>query len=553
MKWGLLVGCLAAGSCTVIALSDDVNQSECFGWEDCDILNIRDEDFDDCITWQCRDRQCVLIPTDRDEDGFLPPACVRTDEVSDCADDDDERSPVVEERCDGKDNDCDFGIDEGMLQVDRTVAVVFPEPVRELAYVWNPVTMDTGVIHTTGDLRNTGFTYVRPRRMDTPGVLQLTFNPEPLRSAGIGAGLRMNRVVAAVVEAAEPRRIWAGYLTGTPGDYVLDVDDEEFQRFGLRCAEDEACSVREDPPIAIPHSSRPALGSTETRVLVAYARLPEGAAESCEDRSPKPLLANLLTSNRFLALPETTPSAVHLGETTSARAPAVLPIDVRSVPNTNAAGEFGWLVAHPEVDGSLRIKRVTDRDGSLDSDSVLRIEAPDQAYVDVQLGLGSVTADRFEIGIVAQEGCGDDARVRFGVLQVTWDLAGKSEVGVYRELERLNDGPGERPQLAYYRDQSSWGVVYMNADGLYARLLNRDGVGRGEVPYRIQAKPPSLPYYTIVPGTDPRIGAFGIYSYVEAPDQSPSYALEAAYLHACDGRTPARSTTTSTLLPVVDR
>ena len=48
------------------------------------------------------------LPTDNDMDGFSPPA--------DCDDNDDTVFPGAPELCDGKDNDCDGPIDEGLGQ-----------------------------------------------------------------------------------------------------------------------------------------------------------------------------------------------------------------------------------------------------------------------------------------------------------------------------------------------------------------------------------------------------------------------------------------------------
>jgi|GEM_PF-1907402 len=84
-----------SGSCIYDALSDGVA---------CD-------DGDDVCTINdaCYQGACTGAPKDTDEDGYIDGACGGND----CVDDDNEVHPGHEEWCDGKDNNCLYGVDEG--------------------------------------------------------------------------------------------------------------------------------------------------------------------------------------------------------------------------------------------------------------------------------------------------------------------------------------------------------------------------------------------------------------------------------------------------------
>lgn len=529
VKWAVLMACLAASGCTIVALSEDVEQAECQSFIDCDVLNLRDrEDFDRCNIWQCRERRCVYTSTDVDNDGFGIPICADVGSINDCEDTDPERHPDHPELCDNKDNDCDMAIDEGMLQVAHTKPLVFTEPVREFGYAWDSKNMELGVVYCGQDDRS-GFAFVRARRANSPGRLGLSRAPAELRGTGVNAGLRMDRFIATITEAEPPHRIWVGHVVGNLSPFVLNVEDELLRATGLRCTRDEACAPSEEPPIGIPASTTPNLAALELFVLASYARRGEPTPDGCGTAEPQPVLVNLLIEN-FSELREITREAVKLGETRSGRAPALLSIDAAAV--QNAIEQFGWLAAYPDADGRLIVRRLQPDPNDVLGSLRLEIEPPAEPYVHVQLALGAVSTDRFDVGIVAQEGCGSDARIQFGVLSLSWDLAGRSELRVYRELRRISEDAAERPVLAYNDAQASWGIAYANSDGLFARVVNRDGVARGESAYRIQDSAPTGDY-TIVSPTDTGLGVFGVYSYVESPDQSPAYALDAAHLRTC--------------------
>jgi hypothetical protein len=124
-----LLGALGFASCTVYELSDKIHQEQCtwkfeplLKYDDCEVLNDRTApDFDRCNPWRCGDKNlCEVARLDQDRDGFTPTACLDSGDQGDCDDNDVEKQPGLTEVCDGKDNDCDRSIDEGMLQMPTT-------------------------------------------------------------------------------------------------------------------------------------------------------------------------------------------------------------------------------------------------------------------------------------------------------------------------------------------------------------------------------------------------------------------------------------------------
>lgn len=559
----LAIGLGVAGiaGCTLYALSDKVSEMPCT-WsiedrkvrDNCDELNDRGApDFNRCEPWQCNPKHhCEKLRLDQDRDGFPPSACLSTSttERGDCDDVDSEVHPDRTEICDGKDNDCDHSFDEGMLLVDERVVLVFDDTVRELAYASDDFTEGlVGVVYRTGDEGAAGFAILTPAAgIGTAMPVHLSASGDVLRASAVNVTAHAGHFVMSAIEAAAPRRLWIGDVSIGGERGTLNINDPNMRHFGLRCAKGEPCETQPmelakdevpagEPP-QIPGTIRPELAMLGTQVrgtqvLAGYARKLDPAADGCDVTSPTPpMLLNLLDQTSA-GYSERTPAAIVLDRSGELRSPRLLPIDASAV--TASREPFGWLAAYLDTTEGLVIRRVRPQGDDALTDLQLRLQRDPEPYLEVQLMQGEVRDNRFVIGVAARAGCGDRARVVFGLVQLTWDATGRNELRVYRELHEVGE-PGQqasRPVVAYNRMNGDWGVAYSTPDGMFARVLDSNGQSIGDRSYRLSDALPPVPDVSIVPGGRDDSGLFTIYSYAEQPDQSPSHVLIARELRVC--------------------
>jgi len=547
-----LLGFAGIASCTIYALSDEIRQEKCESattFDDCEALNNRsDPGFDVCKNWRCgADHYCEIGPLDQDRDGYFPAACVPAGSPSDCADRDPTSHPDGAELCDGKDNDCDQVIDEGMLQIDERVAMTFDDEVSALAFSWDDVTNDVGVVARRASDDAVSFGVVAGMQSQKAQPVWLSNSDEVFRASAVNIAPRSGNFVLSTIEAAPTHRIFVGNVAGGVTRAILAVGDLNLRQTGLRCASDEPCAalqgprtdvLPDDPEAApppgpaptIPQSTRPELSMLGPQLLVGYARALDPAADGCETTAPAaPLLLNLLEL-RVGGFAELSESATRLDLSSELRSPLILPIDIGLV--RGAREPFGWLVGYLDTSGGLVFRR--PRAQSAD-DLQLRLVRDPEPYLEAQMVRGPVEDNRFMIGVAARAGCGEQARVVFGLLQLTWDSEGRTELRVYRELHEVGD-PGQRasrPVLAYNRAQSLWAVAYATPDGLFARGLDSNGVPVGGSSYRLTDGLPPIPDVTIVSGAPDDVGLFTVYSYEERTDQNPSHVLVGRELRTC--------------------
>lgn len=505
--------CLVCCSCSLLGLSDEIHQNSCQDDVDCEVLNDRTaRDFDPCQIWQCDDRTklCVFEPTDFDHDGVPPPFCGDVGTRGDCNDRDPSINPRAGEVCDGADNDCDQSVDEGMLEVSHDTGLEFDDDVRELDYAWNPMSLEVGVIYRHATDERIGFNVLGGSRTTRAEPLVFSSDGEALRGSNVAATVRVGHFLGGVAEAGTPQRLWVGDVATGAGRSLLRLGPGMREQ-GLRCAADEVCATG----FPVSPSTRMRLSVLGERVLAAYTRRMESAA--CGSVPSRPILINLLTETSAGAQ-ETSEVATVLDQTSDGLSPTLLPI-------LHGIEPYGWLAAYPNANGDLIVQRVSMQlDGSLASQRMLRLPRGEQPISHVQLALGGEEQDQFMIGIAAQIGCGKDARVLFGLLQLTWDATGRGILRVYREPRVVSDEPAEQPALGFNVAYSDWGILYMNDDGLFARVLDRNGLSVGGEAYRISEGRPSVADYAIARGSDGNL--FGVYSYRER-------TLDVATLHAC--------------------
>jgi hypothetical protein len=509
--WGLL--CLACSGCTLLALSDEIHQQGCVEDIECEVLNNRnDREFDPCQIWQCDQQKklCVFARTDRDHDGAAPPFCVDVGTRGDCDDEDSSINPGAQEICDGVDNDCDGSVDEGMLDLAHDQALHFDDDVQELDYAWNPISSELGVMYRSATDQRIGFDVLDGARGTQSGPLVFSSGEEAVRGANVVVTSSVGHFLAGLSEAGESQRLWVGDVTTAPDRSLLRLAPA-MRDVGLHCAANEVCATSR--PVA--PSTRMRLSVRVDRVLAAYTRRSES---ECGSQEPQPILLNLLTESGAGAQ-ETSSAASILDLTSDGLSPTLVPIVRDSEP-------FGWLAAYPNANGDLVVQQVSVLpDGALTSQRRLRLQRGEQPISHVQLALGSSDDDRITLGVAAQSGCGADAHVLFGVLQLTWDATGRSDLRVYREPRAITDETAEQPVLGYSIQYADWGVAYVNDAGLFVRVLDRNGLSVGGAGYRISEGRPSVQDYGVFPGSGGVL--FRVYSYAEPR------TLDLASLQAC--------------------
>ncbi len=284
----------------------------------------------------------------------------------------------------------------------------------------------------------------------------------------------------------------------------------------------------------IPASTEPELALLGSQLLVGYARGPDGAIDACDPEAPSaPLLLNVLEAVAE-GWNERSPEAIRLDTSRESRSPRLVPIDAGLI--TASKGPFGWLTAYIDADGGLLVRRVRPLAAADETkDLRLRVTGDPEPYFEPQILRGSVEDNRMLIGVAVRAGCAEKARVLFGLLQLTWDSNGDNELRVFREFKEVGN-PGQqatRPLLAYNRVIANWGIAYETPDGVFARVIDRNGLPVGPSAYRMTNAPPYAPDTAIVSGASGEATLFTVYTYEEQPDQTPSHSIVAHELQTC--------------------
>lgn len=112
----------AQTGCSFMGL-DRIDRQTCTEDSQCSTLEMVQSTGNACRTWQCNNAAgargvCVIDTRDDDADGSPPAMCVVAPAAPDCDDADGSRSPLLIDRCNLSDDDCDGVIDESFAAGD---------------------------------------------------------------------------------------------------------------------------------------------------------------------------------------------------------------------------------------------------------------------------------------------------------------------------------------------------------------------------------------------------------------------------------------------------
>ncbi len=487
-----LVPCLFATvllGCSALGL-DQLAEPRCTSDAQCDTRNVRDGiGASACIRWQCRG-VCVLGPQDADDDGaFDPVLCTGANGAplgTDCDDMDALVHPplgtdggaISEERCNGRDDDCDGIIDEAYVDsagVER--GGIVPEELFRLATGAGRLSRpsDHAGPESAGLARGDGTAAVVRLGVASPDVTAFAWareasdttllSPESLAtgcfslaSDGSHQPTSCNAEELALAET-DAHVIVAGISTTGCADGQLRVGSWDalvglpailrgpMHRSNLYLGVDltaaGACSGGSRgtdpgaarPAVSITSARSPVAGEREAMALVAWLgtgfdRPACGGAAVDVDALGVFLEESTRGTNRFSWLTGTDDGAPHvLGRTIGGAAPAIIRYDQDAEPT-------GWLVAHGDEAGHLTLHFVPVIEWSIDdpgttgpaSDPPLVTPALDgvrdfsvlpltDGVDEVALALlGAPVSGRVRVAVTYRRGCGSAARIEVAVL-----------------------------------------------------------------------------------------------------------------------------------------
>jgi hypothetical protein len=558
----LLLG--SVSGCSLVALSDDLVREQCESNAECESLNEADRksgDYEPCTIWQCQDNNyCEKTARDLDDDGFFAADVVEdgadavTCEVAaaevDCDDGDEDRNQSLDEACDNVDNDCDELVDEGSLKVETNDVVVFDEThgdaVSDVSFAVDPGTGALEIAYSLASGTGTPGLSVVAETLELTGevnVLEVEIEsgdaPDSLVSESVGVtGLQSGQLAVGMVNRSGRPRVIAGVVTSASSAGTLHVD-AGLMNLGLRCEATEDCFANHqeppaDPLWAVETTVGVALASSGREVLMSYVRDPAGGSPACgsligASDAPYILINALRLSSTQDSLTETGSAALRVDVASTTDAPALL-----SIPG-------GYLLGYVDSAGDVVVARLEIADGEpvVAQPQVVRIQGKGEQQAGVALALdGNVAADatEFVLGVAYQTGCAPESQVRARLYDVS--VTGSALSATQRAaVPALSDGPNQsRPAISYNADKSKWAVVFRDAQGLRARLLEADGTltAADEEPY--------LLLETITNGADEtRVGLsptvtdlgsgtwFGAVAYVSQPGNADEpFAFRAA-------------------------
>ena len=496
----LTIAALALAGCTFVA-GGDIETQPCMieGETDfaagnalCRTLQ-EGEPTDPCQVWVCRaqvgnERFCTLGAPDEDDDGVGSAECLGLDAGGDCDDADPTTSANAPELCDGKDNDCDGRIDEGILQVGsptrvgelQTDRLAFGADGDQLAAVyrnddgklalWRPGT-DTEVV-----LAYDG-TELRLRDGASPiAALPLDGSRTLVAAALTGC----DRIVVGVANAA-------GALQTTSEDFAS----------GLVATDGNRCPDRTDG--RAPAGRGVTLAASDSSFLATWLE-----AESIDDCRAATAVTVAASGGEVSPPTPSAAAASHLGEGTNARggtAALALGGERFLTARFSASDAIGFAAGALATDGSLVPTFTSTRE--------LRGKGQDLSLVRGERG-----AESGQVLALAVAGC--DAPI---TVAQRLALEADGNLTMLGDPVPLPDGgrPQRRPAAAWSDRPEGYLVAWLEGNGVRAQLLGRGGSLLGD-PLAITGADAfeggaSFPHGLVV--TPRAEGGFDVHLYVE--------------------------------------
>ncbi len=438
----LIAGTLSTG-CSLLGL-DEVKPTPCASVGERDLSaahalcarELSDIPLESCEAAVCAAQVdgelfCVIGTPDADGDGIGDGACIdegSSDRPRDCDDDDPDVGEGRAELCDGKDNDCDGRVDEGVL--------VAGEPTRRDA---DPGDTE-GVVAATAAGETVAAAFGRELDPNAPRAryLNLLLGAIPIAPTVAGSAVRLNDPAT---EAADPGlaltgddsstfvvfpaagcdRLSVGVVTGSELSSASFAPADSSPRTGLPSMGSNACS----DDVA---QRAPAVARNGNDVVIAW--LQSGARGACGTGQRAPLLAT--TSDATAAL---TTDSLDLAMANDAGPPSLLYV---------ASADLYVLAYGDGTELVLRTLRLSSSGLEAVSSARVDLDAPVQ---ETALTLGPLDDDDATLGVAASVGCGSRAEVVFQRVRLARSTG---EVQAAGTPDRV-DGGGEqrRPALAF--------------------------------------------------------------------------------------------------------
>jgi len=484
---GLFAMVITLSGCSWLGLDEGLERRTCASEPAnfCESLNELSPSEDNCQRWGCNQTTgyCDLMTRDDDKDGTPGEACIAQGLPFDCDDTDATRGLSVREICDGKDNNCNNQIDEGLFGA-RT-----PERVFEVAGVDNRAlsvrfqgdmassTIGGGLTYTaltTAQVAGTGTAnYQLPYAVLLDPQLRIKEQRAPrydLYSAI--SNMKTNSVESDPVNEF----VWSAAKENAPVIAVVRAKtNEAFATWsGL-----ESDAVRVDAEVShftngfdagANAASRIAVGNRGNDILAAYVDRAANANDSCENTP----VAKMRVTSLFGQVASDTQRTFALGRQQSRVYEDGVPINgelgLTRDPSPPALlnTKKGWLLAfahYNDVTGrsEVHIRSVTisftqpftDSTGFVHVSRPLFIEKSNSASEllgDVTLVAGTETNEVLTVGLAYRRGCAENSRAFVRLLR--YSLNSDKIEPVMGAMQAPLSGPQTQPSLAFNADVS---------------------------------------------------------------------------------------------------
>jgi hypothetical protein len=455
-------------ACSALGLAD-LPQSDCVngGPGFCDSLAASNPTDDDCSTWQCNatSRHCEIMPRDDDGDDAASMMCAPAGTTPDCDDADAHDFPGNTETCNGRDEDCDGIIDDGVLAVTMGASAALTgsdyratvQPDADETYVLARAdVMSFQRVLVAADGTPTTATV---QLMGPSGPLGITsgMNAPSAAIAGIGSNTYALVAQRSVISGC---RQWAlAPISGSSPNATLRTMDESLLP--------ECPASGTSPLVAAPSVA----GRTGAPLLVTWLETDPAAPRNCGSASAASVVLGTgqfdTRGNRIGTGPT---SSLTLGESVDVGAAAALPLPAPT-------GTSAFLVAYPTADGGIAVHRITISALFEMAGSVVYAEpAGAMPRQGVRLSLGPTEGASTTVALSFYEGCGGS-----NAISVRWLTASGAAVTAAGLTTGIGTGVARSSVDVVYQPRSTdWLVAWRSSIGLSAQRVFEDGSLEGE-------------------------------------------------------------------------